>query len=105
MQRGVFGHEEQGDMRAGLALAMRSLTNSFNSVYTTPLSLFLPPNNGQMGVIRDKLKIQKIKVFETTATTIVVEEIQNFNLVVQPKQWTFTFRNNEWVCGSAVLFF
>jgi len=105
LHQGIHAHTMQEDLQSCLALSVRSLTNSFNIAYTTPLSLFLPPNNGQIGTIRNKLKLQKIKILETTATTIVVEEVQNFNLVGQPKQWTFTFHNNEWVCGSAVLFF
>tara|TARA_B110000879_G_C11070884_1_gene470637 strand:+ start:207 stop:668 length:462 start_codon:yes stop_codon:yes gene_type:complete len=103
LQQGIHAHTMQKDLQACLASSVRSLTNSFNNAYTTPLSLFLPPNNGQFGTIRNKLKLQKIKILETTAATIVVEEVQN--AVVQPKQWTFTFHNNEWVCGSAVLFF
>ena len=103
LHQGIRAHVMQNDLQVYLSSTVRSLTNTFNNAYTTPLSLFLPPNNGQFGTIRNKLKLQKIKILETTAATIVVEEVQN--AVVQPKQWTFTFHNNEWVCGSAVLFF
>ena len=103
LHQGIHAHAMQKDLQVYLSSTVRSLTNTFNNAYTTPLSLFLPPNNGQIGTIRNKLKLQKIKILETTAATIVVEEVQN--AVVQPKQWTFTFHNNEWVCGSAVLFF
>jgi hypothetical protein len=96
------GHD--GDIQACLALSVRALTNTFNKTYTTPLSLFLPPDIGQLGAVRDKLKIQKIKVLKTTSTTIIVEEIQR-SFVAQAKKWTFVFCKNEWVCGSDVLFF
>ena len=101
----IFKKLRKGSLGLHFAKSVQTFVNSFDRMYTTPLSLCLPPLEGSVAAIRDKLTVRAVKVVDSRFGSIVVEEMKSLCPGKKQKRSRFCFKNGEWVCGSQVLSF